>query len=156
MGDIEKQLTIQDIIKDPFNSKMVTLSACNTGSGRLEENEGVISIGRAFIESGAQSIIMSSYKVPDKSSADIMISYYKNLKLGQSKSKALSLAKKEYVMGNTMILSHPYYWSAFTIQGNEDAIYRHPLLTFIKLLFFGLLIIILIILFRQKSKKLIK
>ncbi len=116
-------LTSSEIYVSNNKANLAVLSACNTGFGKLEKGEGVMSMARAFHFSGIPSIIMSLWKVPDKETKKIMISFYKNLKKGLPKSKALQNAKLNYLNStNDKILKHPYYWSGFVLTGNNQAL----------------------------------
>ena len=116
-------LTSSEIYVSNNKANLAVLSACNTGFGKLEKGEGVMSMARAFHFSGIPSIIMSLWKVPDKETKKIMISFYKNLKKGLPKNKALQNAKLEYLKStNDKILQHPYYWSGFVLTGNNQAL----------------------------------
>ena len=100
---------------------MAVLSACNTGFGKLEKGEGVMSMARAFHFSGVPAVVMSLWKVPDRSTKEIMLHFYKYLKEGNSKSVALQKAKLDYLSStDDMALRHPYYWAGFVINGNTE------------------------------------
>lgn len=115
------ELTASEIYNSNSKANLVVLSACNTGFGKIEKGEGVMSMARAFHYSGIPSVIMSLWKVPDKETKMIMIDFYRYLKKGESKSEALRMAKISYLDKNKgSILSHPYYWSGFVLNGNTD------------------------------------
>jgi len=112
-------LTSSEIYISESKANLAILSACNTGSGKLEKGEGVMSMARAFHFSGVPSVIMSLWKVPDKETKQIMVYFYKHLKEGKSKSEALKKAKLDYLTATRDInLKHPYYWSGFVLNGN--------------------------------------
>jgi CHAT domain-containing protein len=114
-------LTSSEIYVSESKANLAILSACNTGSGKLEKGEGIMSMARAFHFSGVPSVIMSLWKVPDKETKEIMIYFYKHLKKGNSKSEALKNAKLDYLSStNDINLKHPYYWSGFVLNGNPD------------------------------------
>lgn len=115
------ELTASEIYTSNSKANLVVLSACNTGFGKIEKGEGVMSMARAFHYSGIPSVVMSLWKVPDRETKTIMIDFYKYLKKGKSKDEALRLAKLSYLKGNSNnALNHPYYWSGFVINGNTD------------------------------------
>jgi len=118
-----------------LNSEMVILSSCNTGRGSLSSGEGVISLSRAFAISGCKSIINTLWSTSDKSSAEIMIYFYQNLALGQSKDEALQNAKVKYLETSSPYQSNPFFWSQFVLVGNTTAISAHSNLTFYFALF---------------------
>lgn len=115
------ELTASEIYTSNSRANLVVLSACNTGFGKIEKGEGVMSMARAFHYSGIPSVVMSLWKVPDQETKMIMVDFYRFLKKGKSKSEAIRLAKLSYLDKNEgSILSHPYYWSGFVINGNTD------------------------------------
>jgi CHAT domain-containing protein/tetratricopeptide (TPR) repeat protein len=112
-------LTSSEIYISESKANLAILSACNTGFGKLEKGEGIMSMARAFHFSGVPSVIMSLWKVPDKETKEIMVYFYKHLKKGSSKSEALKYAKLDYLASTSDInLKHPYYWSGFVLNGN--------------------------------------
>jgi len=115
------ELTSSEIYTSNGKANLIILSACSTGLGKLEKGEGVMSMARAFHFSGIPSVVMSLWKVPDVETKIIMVSFYKYLKKGKSKSEALRLAKLDYLKNiSDKELLHPYYWSGFVISGNTD------------------------------------
>jgi len=104
-----------------FPSELVVLSACNTGIGALQNGEGLMSLSRALAYSGVKSSLYSLWSVPDKETADIMISFYGYLKKGDTKNDALKKAKLDFIERNPQ-KKHPYYWAGFVINGNINAI----------------------------------
>ena len=115
------ELTSSEIYISNSKANLAVLSACNTGFGKLEKGEGVMSMARAFHFSGIPSVIMSLWKVPDKETKKIMVNFYKHLEKGESKSESLKNAKLDYLASTKDInLKHPYYWSGFVLNGNVD------------------------------------
>lgn len=117
------ELSASEIYLSNTQANLAVLSACNTGFGKLEKGEGVMSMARAFHFSGVPSIIMSLWKVPDKETKKIMIAFYNHLEKGETKSEALKNAKLNYLAStNDPNLRHPYYWSGFVLNGNTDTL----------------------------------
>lgn len=102
-----------------LNADLAVLSACNTGYGKMQEGEGVMSIARAFHYSGVPGVIMSLWSVNDKATTEIMVSFYDNLNKGFSKSKALQMAKLSYLEKSDNITAQPYYWAGFSVYGDN-------------------------------------
>ncbi len=102
-----------------LNAELACLSACNTGFGKIEQGEGVMSLARGFMYAGVPNILMSLWSVPDKSSSEIMKAFYRELKSGKGKAEALRLAKLAYLDKADANTSDPYYWAAFTLVGNN-------------------------------------
>jgi CHAT domain-containing protein len=105
-----------------LNASMVTLSACNTGTGILRNGEGIMSLARGFIYAGVPSIIMTLWEVQDKSGSDIMTSYYRNLTRGDAKDVALQNAKLKFLKDSPDYGTHPFYWSAYIVTGDTQPI----------------------------------
>lgn len=132
-------LTSSEIYTSNSKANLVVLSACNTGSGKLEKGEGVMSMARAFHFSGIPAVVMSLWKVPDFETKTIMIDFYKYLKKGKSKNEALRLSKLDYLKSTSDIhLRHPYFWSGFVISGNTAPLVLKQQTNYI--LWFGILL----------------
>jgi CHAT domain-containing protein len=98
-------------------SKMVVLSACNTGLGQHEQGEGVMSLGRAFRHAGTKSIIMSLWQADDETTSEIMTSFYTSIKDGAPKAEALRNAKLSYLERGSNVF--PHFWGSFVLLGDN-------------------------------------
>lgn len=117
------RLFISELYNENFRANLAVLSSCNTGNGKYENGEGVISISRAFTYAGVPSTVMSLWKIPDKESAELMLFFYQNLKKGFSKDKALLQAKIDYLKNtDDELLKHPYYWAGFVLSGDTSPV----------------------------------
>lgn len=117
------ELTSSKIYISDIKANLAVLSACNTGFGKLEKGEGVMSMARAFNYSGVPSVVMSLWKIPDKETKKIMVFFYKHLKNGEPKNEALKNAKLDYLTTTKdRNLRHPYYWSGFVLNGNTNSL----------------------------------
>jgi len=121
-GDEKQQLTSSEIGLMHHPLDLVVLSACETGLGKIEQGEGIRSLGRSFMEAGAQATIISLWNVNDKSTALIMTDFYKQLKAGLPKDEALRQAKLNYLQNATSKYSHPYFWAAFIPAGDMSTL----------------------------------
>lgn len=130
-----------------FPAKMVVLSACDTGNGNLKSGEGIMSLSRALTYAGVQSSVYSLWQVPDKETSEIIVSFYKNLKEGQPKDKALANAKKQFLANNPM-KQHPFYWAGFVVNGDVSPVVSN--INWVVCLGIVLVISVLIFLFRKK------
>ena len=83
-------LTASEIYVANSKSNLAVLSACNTGFGKIEKGEGVMSMARAFHFSGIPSVVMSLWRVPDRETKSIMVNFYKYIKEGKRKTKPCS------------------------------------------------------------------
>jgi CHAT domain-containing protein/tetratricopeptide (TPR) repeat protein len=112
-------LYVKDLYNYQIDADMVTLSACQTGFGKLQKGEGMLSLARGFNYAGVPSIVTTLWKISDQSTSEIMTYFYKNLSDGLGKKEALRQAKLSYLDANDdALLRHPYYWSGIVITGN--------------------------------------
>lgn len=103
-------------------AELAVLSACETGYGKLERGEGIMSLAQAFAYAGCPSIVMSHWLVDDKASAQLMDYFYRYLSEGFPKDEALWQAKLAYLETASVQKAHPYFWSNFVLVGNTDPI----------------------------------
>ncbi len=128
----------------PLSAKMVVLSSCNTGTGLFSSGEGILSLARGFLYSGSQSVVMSLWKIEDKSGTEIIKMFYDNIRKGMTKSAALRKARNKYLKNSSQLRSHPYFWSALVVFGDNSAIYfpRKAIAAIIAAIFVGVLLAI--------------
>ena len=101
-------------------TKMVVLSACDTGLGEVKSGEGVFGLRRAFTQAGAKSLVMSLWKVPDLETKELMVNFYKNIQSGKMKRcQALRQAALEQmkIVEQRQGYPNPRYWGAFVFMG---------------------------------------
>ena len=98
-----------------WGTKLVTLSACDTGIGEVRDGEGVYGLRRAFFLAGAQSLVMSLWPVSDAVTREMMVDYYTGLKHGLGRGEALRQA--ELAMLKRKGRQHPFYWASFIESG---------------------------------------
>jgi CHAT domain-containing protein len=97
-------------------SDLAVLSACETGLGQYRNGEGVIGLTRAFFYAGVKSVVVSLWKVDDRSTSELMeIFYHERINDNRSKSQSLRDAKLNLLRKG----SHPYYWSPFILVGAD-------------------------------------
>jgi CHAT domain-containing protein len=128
---------------------LAVLSACESGTGKAQPGEGVMSIARGFAYAQCPSLIMSLWKINDKTSATIMAKFYGELNDGNDIDEALAQAKRNYLKGEKQIKSHPSYWAAFIAMGETKAIVvtRYPwkfIFLLVAFLFIGIVIRVLL------------
>ena len=108
---------------DLWGTKLVTLSACDTGIGEIRNGEGVYGLRRAFFLAGAETLVMSLWPVSDYVTRELMDGYYAGLKKGLGRGDALRQAKLAMLAqggGRQHPFQHPFYWASF-IQAGEWA-----------------------------------
>ena len=115
-------LHVYEIAHLHLNADLVVLSACETGFGKFEQGEGVISLARSFMYAGTPSLVVSLWQVNDHSTAVIMQAFYENLSQGMYKDAALRQAKLDYLKKSSKIATHPAFWSAFIQLGDSRPI----------------------------------
>jgi tetratricopeptide (TPR) repeat protein len=107
-------LSMSEILGLKLQPESVVLSACNTGSGKISRAEGVMSLGRAFLAAGAESVTVSLWQVSDESTALLMEKYYKGILAHKKKSAALAEARSAlFTSGATS----PFFWAPFIVIG---------------------------------------
>jgi len=95
-------------------AELVVLSACETGMGQDVRGEGLVGLPQAFLYAGAARVVVSLWKVEDRSTARLFESFYRRLlKEGETPSAALRGAQIEEWRRR----SGGYRWAAFVAQG---------------------------------------
>ena len=110
-------LQVDEIMRLKLNADLVTLSACSTGLGKLVSGEGILGLTRAFFYAGARNVAVSLWNVNDSATATLMQSFYRNLARGLPEGEALRQAKLSLLSSSEASWRHPYFWAAFTIEG---------------------------------------
>ncbi len=117
------QLYLHELYHLDVKTHLAVLSACETGVGKFENGSGVRSLSTGFQYAGVPSVLMSLWQVPDKSTSEIMKSFYTYLFKGEEKAKALQKAKQDYLSNAISEKSkHPFYWAGFILVGNADPV----------------------------------
>lgn len=119
-------LHVRDLYNMSFRAELVVLSACNTGFGRFQSGEGVLSLGRAFAYAGVPSIVISLWQVQDASTEQLMGYFYKNLSENQSMDLAIRNARLSYLDNASSNVSHPYFWAGFILKGHSAPLQSTP------------------------------
>jgi len=109
-------LSVGDILARRLSADLVTLSACETGLGRLERGEGVMGLARSCLAAGARSVVVSLWKVNDRSSALLMERFYRQLLTrGMPRERALAQAKRALIADPQT--RSPFHWAPFVLIG---------------------------------------
>lgn len=98
-----------------LDAELVTLSACETGLGKVVKGEGIIGLSRAFLYAGTENVQVSLWKVSDASTSQLMVDFYEDVMDGQSNATALRNAKLKLL--NEDRFKAPYYWAPFILIG---------------------------------------
>jgi CHAT domain-containing protein len=107
---------------DIKNIDLVVLSGCESGLGKRQPGEGVMSIARGFAYAGCPTIVMSLWRIQDQSSAIVVSHFYDNLSAGMKIDKALTSAKEQYLSEANELSSHPSNWAALIQLGDNRAL----------------------------------
>lgn len=115
-----------------LQADLVTLSACETGRGKVMPGEGVLGLPRLFIGAGANTVLMTHWKVDDKFAADLMVDFYDHyLRQGLPKARALAEAKRGILNSSRkpgeVNYHHPFYWASFAMYGEPGFAKQSPL-----------------------------
>ena len=108
-------LTVSDISKVQLRAKLVVLSCCHSGRGVFKQ-EGVIGIARAFLASGARSVLAASWAIEDEASKQLMDHFYEHLANGESASESLHQATKWLRRNGFTKISQ---WAPFVLIGDN-------------------------------------
>jgi CHAT domain-containing protein/Tfp pilus assembly protein PilF len=122
---------------DLWGTKLVVLSACETGLGEVRNGEGVYGLRRALVLAGSESQVMSLWQVSDVATSELMADYYKRLQAGEGRSEALRQVQLAMIKGGAQSTasdrqrgigieprkalqdrSHPFYWASFIQSGD--------------------------------------
>ena len=147
-GKEDGRLEVREIFGMDLKANLVVLSGCDTGLGKLSTGDELVGLTRAFIYAGTPSVVASLWSVDDSSTAQLMASFYRNLKT-MSKVEALRQAQLELIRGEgrsdllarrgvggigklgetpepqspsqnpiSISTSHPYFWAPFILVGD--------------------------------------
>ena len=109
-------LTMKDVLDAKLNAKLVVLSCCHSGRGKIKA-EGVVGIARAFLGAGARSVIASLWEIDDDATLTFMKHFYEHLVKGQTASKSLHEAMK--MMRESDEFNAVKYWAPFMLIGDD-------------------------------------
>jgi len=102
---------------DLWGTRLVVLSACETGVGDAWNGEGVYGLRRALVLAGSESQVMSLWKVSDAATRDLMIAYYQRLRAHEARADALQHVQLAMLHGAPN-RAHPFYWAGFIESGD--------------------------------------
>jgi len=110
-------LQIREITRLRFDAELVTLSACDTGVGKLQGEEGVTNLAEAFLVSGSKSVVASLWSADDTYTHALMDRFYTHIAEGVDQASALREAKVDLLAKYGKEVP-PYYWGAFILIGD--------------------------------------
>jgi CHAT domain-containing protein len=106
---------LEAISLDLNGTRLVALSACETGVGLVEPGEGVHGLARAFLEAGAQAVIATLWPIADEATSTFMQHFYGRLVRGEKAQSALQHTQVEFM--HDPVLQDPLYWAPFILIG---------------------------------------
>lgn len=109
-------LQVHEIRNLELTADLVVLSACETGLGSMVRGEGLVGLSRAFLSAGAHSLVVSLWRVEDRSTADLMVAFYRRLYQGEYPARALQEAKLQ-MLSEDNSWAEPYHWAPFVLIG---------------------------------------
>jgi CHAT domain-containing protein/tetratricopeptide (TPR) repeat protein len=111
-------LRLYDIYNLPLETDLVVLSACQTALGREVRGEGLVGLTRGFMYAGAPRVVASLWRIDDRATAELMRRFYtKMLRADNPLRPAAALHEAQVEMWRSERWRSPYYWAAFTLQG---------------------------------------
>jgi len=118
----DKTLYLPEIYGLNLKSDLLILSACETGIGKLQKGEGAMSLARGFSYTGIKNLLVSQWKVNDKSTSILIQNFYKDYTNSKNISNALHQAKLDYLQNKNIdnLKKTPYYWAGFVFIGNTE------------------------------------
>lgn len=120
-GGEDGYLHAYEIYELQLRAELAVLTACETGSGRMYDSEGVRSLAHGFAYAGCPSLVMSLWKIDERSSAEIIDRFYKRLADGRARNHALREAKLAYLNSAVDEQTLPYYWAGLVLVGETSA-----------------------------------
>ena len=112
-------LQVREIVRLRLNAELTTLSACDTGVGKLQGQEGVSNLVEAFLVAGSRSVVASLWSGDDTFASALMDRFYQRLGEGEDTSSALRSAKLDLLTKYGDQVS-PFYWAAFVAVGQTS------------------------------------
>lgn len=113
---IRGYLRLNDIFNLELPADLVVLSACNTGRGKQVQGEGLVGLTRGLMYAGSQRVVVSLWSVNDEGTKELMSEFYRQM-LQQGKSPTAALRAAQLYLWQQKEWKDPYFWAAFTVQG---------------------------------------
>lgn len=114
-------IRLQDVYGLNLRSDLVVLSACDTGIGKEVRGEGVMSLTNAFLQAGSKTVVSSLWKVDDAATKELMSEFYRGM-ASDGLTVASALRQAQIKLYNDPKFHSPFYWAAFTMQGDYDKV----------------------------------
>lgn len=115
-GEILTGMDVSGI--DLLGTRLVVLSACETGQGTIRSGEGVFGLRRALVVAGSETQVMSLWQIPSAATADLMRGYYDGLARRRGRAEAMIAAQRHMLAAPAT--AHPFYWAGFIVAGDPS------------------------------------
>jgi CHAT domain-containing protein len=102
-----------DLYQLRLSAELVTLSGCSTGLNAIVGGDELLGLVRGLLYAGAGAVLLTLWDAYDRSTAEFMETFYRELQTGSTKSKALQLAMRQL----RDRYPHPFYWAPFVLVG---------------------------------------
>jgi tetratricopeptide (TPR) repeat protein len=116
-GAEDGHLFAGEIYNLEMDASLVTLSACQTGLGKISKGEGVIGLSRALVYAGAKNIMVSFWSVADESTSELMKKFYQQMLEKPAAGYSSNLREAKLALLATEKYAAPYYWAPFILIG---------------------------------------
>ena len=110
-------LKMSDVQAANLRARLVVLSCCHSGRGRVLKGEGVVGIARAFLAAGARSVLVALWAIDDEATMVFMKSFYQHLKEGKTANAAVQQSMK--FLRESEQFSEMKYWAPFQLIGDD-------------------------------------
>ncbi|MGF1603971.1 MAG: tetratricopeptide repeat protein [Thermosynechococcaceae cyanobacterium] len=110
-------LRLHDVFNLDLAAELVVLSACQTGLGQRVRGEGLVGLTRGFMYAGTPRVLVSLWNVDDAATAELMSRFYRAM-LQERLPATAALRVAQLEMQTQTQWQAPYYWAAFTLQGD--------------------------------------
>ena len=110
-------LKMSDVQAANIRARLVVLSCCHSGQGRMLKGEGVVGIARAFLAAGARSVLVALWEIDDEATMVFMKSFYQHLKEGKTASVAVHQSIK--CLRESKEFSEMRHWAPFQLIGDD-------------------------------------
>jgi CHAT domain-containing protein len=113
-------LKLSEVYNLRLSSDLVVLSGCETALGKNIRGEGIVGLTRGFIYAGARRVVASLWQIDDRATAELMKRFYELMLKDKGMSPAAALREAQIYISKKVNWKRPYYWAAFTIQGEPN------------------------------------
>ena len=107
-------LEVEEVL-DLRGTRLVALSACETGLGELSPGDEIVGLSRGFLVAGAQAVVSTLWRVEDEASAGLMVAFYSHFMQGMPAAESMQQAQE--LLRNDPATEAPYYWAGYTLTG---------------------------------------